>query len=307
MAGAILPFFFFDLLVNKRVSKRRAKSRITSLRRVLIYGVILLLCFVALLSGFGKEFGFPQRVTLEFLGPVQSVFTRVAFGFSKVKNDYVALLNVREENKLLKQKIAQQNEIIGEMREGYTSYIQYEKQLNFKQSLETEYPISARIVGKDPSFWFKTIIVDRGENDGVSEGMVARTQDGIVGQVIHTSDNYAKILLANAPSSAIDCMVQKNRVRGILKGRGEKGYSLNYVLKNADVKVGDRIITAGISGVFKTGVPVGTVSAVRVQRRGMFLEVDVEPSVDFQRLETVVISVADKQLIEKEMVLENNN
>ena len=62
-----------------------------------------------------------------------------------------------------------------------------------------------------------------------------------------------------------------------------------------------------IRSYYETGVPVGTVSAVRVQRRGMFLEIDVEPSVDFQRLETVVISVAEKQLIEKEMALENNN
>lgn len=297
-------FFFCYLPVRKRDSKRRVKSRITSARRVLIYGILLLFCFGVLFTGFGKEFGLAQRITLELIGPVQSFFSRISFGFGRIKHDYVALFDVREQNKLLKEKIAQQNEVIGKYREGYTRYIQLQEQLDFKRSLEPNYSVTARIVGKDPSFWFKTIIVDRGENDGVTEGMVARTKEGVVGQIIHTSDNYSKILLANAPSSAIDCMVQKSRVRGIIKGHGEKGYSLHYVLKNADVEVGDNIITAGLSGVFQTGVPLGVVSAVREKRRGMFLEIDVEPSVDFQRLETVIISVSERQLIKKEMQLE---
>lgn len=271
---------------------------------MLVYGILLLFCLGVLFTGFGKEFGLSQRITLEFIGPVQSFFSRIAFGFGRIKNEYVDLFEVSEQNQHLKEKIAQQNEIIGKYREGYTRYRQLEAQLDFKSSLESSYSVSARIVGKDPSFWFKTIIVDRGENDGVTEGMVARTKEGVVGQIIHTSDNYSKILLANAPSSAIDCMVQKSRVRGIIKGRGEKGYSLHYVLKNADVEVGDHIVTAGISGVFQTGVQLGTVSAVREKRRGMFLEIDVKPSVDFQRLETVIISVSERQLIQKEMQLD---
>ncbi len=270
----------------------------------MVYCIVVIVCFAALFSGFTKQFGFSQRLTLEFMGPVQSFFTRISSGVSQLKNRYAIFINEREENKKLKETIARKQELIDKFREGYIRYIQLEEQLDFKTSLEAEYSVSARVVGRDPSFWTQTLIVDRGENDGVAEGMVARTSEGVVGQIIKTSDNYSKILLANAPSSAIDCMVQKNRVRGILKGRGKDGYSLHYVLKKADVEVGDYIVTAGISGFFKSGVPLGRVADVRKMRRGMFLEIDVEPSVDFQRLETVVISVAERQLIEKEMELE---
>ena len=155
--------------------------------------------------------------------------------------------------------------------------------------------MTARVIGKDPSFWFHTIIVDRGENDGVVEGMVALNSDGIVGQVIHVSNNYSKVLLAIAPSSAIDVFVQKTRVRGILKGVGENGYQLHYVLKNAEVSRGDHIVTAGIGGVFASGIPVGTVSAVHRKTRGMFLEIEVEPSVDFQRLEFLQLNLSLQQ------------
>lgn len=287
--------------MRKRESNRRVKSKVTSVRRLVVYACLLMSCIGVLFVSFGGKFGLPQQVTLEILGPVQSVFSRISFGLGRIKNDYVALVDVRDKNKELKERIAHQNEIIGQFREGYTRYIQLQEQLDFKKSIEPAYSVTARIVGKDPSFWFKTIIVDRGRNDGVIEGMVARTKEGVVGQIIHTSANYSKILLANAPSSAIDCMVQKNRVRGILKGSGEKGYTLHYVLRNADVLVGDHIITAGISGGFQTGVPLGMVSAVKEVQRGMFLEVEVEPSVDFQRLESVIISISEKQLVQKEM------
>ena len=96
-------------------------------------------------------------------------------------------------------------------------------------------------------------------------------------------------------------MVQKNRVRGILKGAGKDGYILYYVLKKADVAVGDQIVTAGIGGVFPTGVPLGTVSVVRKKQRGMFQEITVEPAVDFQRLETVFINLTEKLVWEAEM------
>lgn len=213
--------------------------------------------------------------------------------------DYLALWNIRDDNKHLRLVIADYQQQLDQYREAYARNRYLENELKFKK--EENFPsLTARVIGKDPSFWFQTLIVDRGKSDGVIEGMVARTSLGVVGQVIQVSDNYAKILLTNAPSSAIDAMIQKNRVRGILKGAADKGYVLYYVLKNADVVVGDRIVT-GIGGVFRSGIPLGTVSAVRSKRRGMFQEIEVAPIVDFGQLEMVFIDLSEKQKIAEEM------
>jgi cell shape-determining protein MreC len=68
---------------------------------------------------------------------------------------------------------------------------------------------------------------------------------------------------------------------------------LHYVLKNAEVFPGaTMIVTAGIGGVFASGIPVGTVAAVHRKTRGMFLEIEVDPSVDFQRLEFVQLNLS---------------
>ncbi len=237
---------------------------------------------------------------MQGLGPVQSGASKM-MGFGRVlSGDYFALWNIRDDNKQLRLKIADYQQQLDQLREAYARNRYLENELSFKK--EENFPaLTARVVGKDPSFWFQTLIVDRGKSDGVIKGMVARTSLGVVGQVIQVSDNYAKILLTNAPSSAIDAMIQKNRVRGILKGAGDKGYVLYYVLKNAEVEVGDRVVTAGIGGVFPSGIPLGTVSAVRSKRRGMFQEIEVAPIVDFGCLEMVFIDLSEKQKIAEEM------
>lgn len=251
-------------------------------------------------STVGGRFGFFHKETLEFLGPIQSVLTMAATSVNGVKEKYIDLVNLKQENLQLRAMLDDYQQELDQYREGYTRFLHFERELEFKQ--QDKFPsITARVVGRDVDRWFYNIIVDRGENDGVIEGMVARTSFGVVGQVIHVSKNYSKILLANAPSSAIDAMIQKTRVRGILKGAGKDGYILHYVLKNEQVAKGDLIVTAGIGGMFSSGIPIGTVSSVGKARRGMFQEIKVEPVIDFQKLEFLFIDISLQQKIHKEM------
>ena len=261
---------------------------------------MLILALFLLGSTVGGQFGVVQQMIMQTLGPLQSGASRMISSMQVFTGDYLALWTIRDDNKHLRSVIADYQQQLDQYREAYARNRYLENELKFKK--EENFPsLTARVVGKDPSFWFQTLIVDRGKGDGVIEGMVARTSLGVVGQVIQVSDNYSKILLTNAPSSAIDAMIQKNRVRGILKGAADKGYVLYYVLKNADVVVGDRVVTAGIGGVFQSGIPLGTVSAVRSKRRGMFQEIEVAPVVDFGQLEMVFIDLSERQKIAEEM------
>jgi rod shape-determining protein MreC len=121
------------------------------------------------------------------------------------------------------------------------------------------------------------------------------TGEGIVGQVYAASTGYSKVLLAIAPSSAIDVLLQDSRVRGILKGTGGDVYRLEYILKTIEVAEGDRVVTAGYGGMFPTGLPVGIVSDVTRKRRGMFLEIEVVPAVDFRTLENLLVIEREKK------------
>ncbi len=250
----------------------------------------------------GGRFGAPHQLTLDFIGPLQSAATRTFGGIVNLKNDYVALLNIKAENTQLQAQIDKLLTELGEYREGYSTYRHLQDLLQLKEQ-STFKPIAARVVGKEPAYWYQTIVVDRGKKDDILEGMIALAPGGVVGQVMHTAESYSKILLANAPSSAIDAMVQKTRTRGILKGAGEKGFVLQYVLKTADVEVGDFIVTAGIGGVFPAGIPLGKISKIEKKQRGMFQEIEVEPHIDFQKLEYVLLDPTDRKAVSESMNL----
>ena len=280
--------------MSKQSKDRKTRIGALRLRSVLLAISLLLGGLILLAYTFGGRFGVSHQITLEILGPLQSISATATSAARNFWDDYLDLLSIREENQRLKAVLKSYEEDLATYREAYTTYLRLQQELDFRKGTDFP-PLTARVIGKDPSFWFHTIIVDRGENDGMVEGMVALNSNGIVGQVIHVSNNYSKVLLAIAPSSAIDVFVQKTRVRGILKGVGENGYQLYYVLKNAEVNRGDHIVTAGIGGVFASGIPVGIVSAVHRKTRGMFLEIEVEPTVDFQRLEFLQLNLSLQQ------------
>lgn len=288
--------------MRKRASDKKGQSRIATIRLLLFGGTLLTVALLVLASMIGDRFGAAHQLTLDVLSPLQKIVSTSADEIGDLADDYIGLWSVRAENKRLRTLIEKYMSELGEYREAYRTYLHLQTLLEFKEKQEFRL-LAARVVGKDPSYWFQTILVDRGKADDVLEGMVVLAPEGVVGQVIHVSEHYAKVLLANAPSSAIDAMVQKNRIRGILKGAGEKGFVLNYVLKNTDVAVGDHVITAGIGGVFASGIPLGVVSAVREKERGMFQEIEVRPAVDYQKLEHVFIDPTDRQKILREMNL----
>ncbi len=257
--------------------------------RVLLYGALLTLILILIVSTVGRqEFGPSHKFSLEMIGPLQSMVSRATDFSRELWQDYYALLDVRDENKRLRVQLQEARERNNRYREAAATNEGLRRLLHFRESLPLP-TLTARIIGKDPSLWFRTIIIDRGSNDGLEKGMPAATAEGIVGEVLGTSPDYAKILLATDPNSAIDVMLQRTRTRGILKGQGSDRYRLHYVMKNADVVTGDRVVTSELGGIFPQGLLVGTVSKVYQDRRSMFQEIEVKPATDFSRLENVII------------------
>lgn len=272
----------------------KGSNRYRAFRFVLLSAILLTLTLILLVSTLGSQkFGILHKLDFEITGPVQQIFSRAAGYVNVFKEQYVDLIDVRDENKRLWKELQETRAAAYKNREALATNARLKKLLEFKES--TDLPlVSSTIIGKDPSLWFRTVIVDRGSSDGVFKGMPVVTGDGIVGQIITVSPNYSKVLLAISPSSALDVLLQKSRVRGILKGTGSLTYKLDYVLKTVDVKEGDYVVTAGYGGLFPTGLPVGVVSKVIKKRRGMFLEIEVTPAVDYLTLEKLLIIQQEK-------------
>jgi len=244
-----------------------------------------------------KEFTVPHKLGLEVIGPFQTVISKVSNYAGGFWEKYTSLFNVREENAQLRQELLQYKTANIEYREAVATNVRLQKLLELKESLPPP-TLTAEIVGKDPSLWFRTLTINRGSSDGVQKGMPVITVEGVVGQVLTSSPNYSKVLLATDPNSAIDVITQKTRVQGIVKGLGRDAFGLYYVLKSAEVEKDDYVLTSGLGGVFPKGLMVGTVSEITTSRRGMFQNIEIEPAVDFSQLEYLIIIMKKDSLTE---------
>ena len=280
----------------RKKGKRKPRGKFRALRLILLIGFLLTMALIFLVSTFGSQkFGPVHELLFEAAGPVQNLFARGSDALRSLKQNYVDLLSVKEENKRLTAELQECRTLSFKNREALATNTRLRKLLDFKESSDLPM-VAARIIGKDPSVWFRNVIIDRGSRDGVARGMAVVNGDGIVGQVFSVSPDFSKVLLAVAPSSAMDVLLQKSRARGILKGTGSLTYELDYILKTIEVKKGDQVVTAGYGGIFPTGLPIGVVSRVVRKRRGMFQHIEVTPSVDFLTLEDLLV-------IEQELVI----
>ncbi len=260
---------------------------------------ILILGFVALITMpvfTRRGADIPRKITLEIIGVGQSAATAVISGITETWNDYINLRGVRDENIRLKRALSDCRREIVDFSEAAALNVRLKKLLGLKKRVKSP-RLTARIIGHDPSDWFRTIIIDRGENDGIRKGMPVITVEGIVGQILFVSSDRAKVLMGIDPNSAVDGLIQHCRAQGIIRGNGNN-YRFNYVMKNLDIRNGDLIVTSGLSGVFPKGIPVGRVTRVNNTPRGMFQEVKVAPVVNFNQLEYVMILLRKNPLTE---------
>jgi rod shape-determining protein MreC len=201
---------------------------------------------------------------------------------------YFHLVAVREECDRLKEMLATAEMEKSRYLESELACQRLQKLLEMKPDV-SQRMLPARVVGLDPSGWFKTVFINRGTGDGVSKGMAVIASGGIVGRVIGASGQYAKVLLIIDRSSAVDALVQRTRSRGIIEGETSESCRLKYVVRKADIKIEDTVISSGLDGIFPKGLRVGAISEISRPSSGLFQDVTVRPFVDFTRLEEVLV------------------
>jgi len=143
----------------------------------------------------------------------------------------------------------------------------------------------AQIVGWDRHGGSEEVIVDLGREGSISMYAPAVTENGVAGKVIELLDNFARVQLLTDPACKIAVRDVRSGVLGVAKTGDDKQLHMERVAVEADVDVGDTIITAGIGGIFPEGLPVGTVQAVTAGAAPLLLGVEIAPAVRFDRLD----------------------
>ena len=137
--------------------------------------------------------------------------------------------------------------------------------------------------------WSHTLVLDKGEKDGVSKDMSAITPKGFAGKIFNVTESYSNLLLLTDINFSAAVRLQESRKEGIVSGTGTRKLVLKYIPYEEEVKVGDIIITSGLDQLFPPGIPVGFISRIDKQGTGHFQDIEVTPYVDDSKMEEVLI------------------
>ncbi len=263
-----------------------------SKKMVIVVGVILFFTVNIIILSVTSRQRYPVsglgRVVIVIVAPFQEAFSRLFQFVGDIWDHYFYLVSTAGENERLKQNLNRALEQNTRYREIELSNIRLRDLLDFKQSMNRQV-LSAEVIGKDPSPWFKSVIIDKGRVDGLDIGFPVVVPQGIVGQVTDASAYYAKVLLIIDQNNAVDGLVQRTRARGIIKGAPAADCIFKYVLRKNEIQAGDTIISSGLDGVFPKGLRIGRVAGVIKRSSGIFQEVSVTPFADFEKIEEVLV------------------
>ncbi|MDT7809421.1 MAG: rod shape-determining protein MreC [Acidobacteriota bacterium] len=238
-------------------------------QRAPLWLLVLLAVNFGLMSWNAKDAASGQPVIKAWaqsaLSPVQSATTGVGgvgVGFFRGLAD---MRNAQAENEGLRHRLADAENELREARQARDENERLKRLLDFTKDVSYQ-TIPARVIARDPSIWFNSLIINRGSTSGVDLDMPVVTPEGIVGRVVGVGPVSAQVMLITDERSAAGAIVgqlgQSNAI-GSVRGYGKNGLlEMRYVSGLETVNVGDYVVTTGQDRIYPPGLSVGTVVEV---------------------------------------------
>jgi rod shape-determining protein MreC len=278
--------------------------RRTGRGRLLLVG-FLGLCVVLITLDFRQGDGGPleraKDISAAIVDPIQRGFATV---FEPVGNFFSSL--------------GELGDLRGENAELRADNIQLSERIDQAESIEHENTTLRNTLGLDESWasmdrktaevisrpssnyrWFLTI--DKGANDGIREDMAVITPDGLVGKILEADTGSATVLLLIDSNGAAAAKIKDTDINGTVAGNGAgEPLSLDFVDVDADVSVGDQVVTSYYNGgIFPPNIPIGEVSDVETNTASAEQQIEVEPYADFTSLDFVVVLIESGPKIDR--------
>jgi rod shape-determining protein MreC len=237
------------------------------------------------------------------LRPFEVAAERVARPFRDVYGYFAGLVHVKEENSRLKQEVNQlrQQALQGESAQQQNRDLR--AQLRFIDSplFPSDYSaVNTRIISWATEF-DQQVMIAAGSDSGIVQDTPIVTRDGLVGRVTDVTGTGAQVTLLTDENSAVPARDEKTGAIGLVRhGQGEGSLLLDFVRKEANIKEGDVIVTAGrvsskYPSLFPGGIQIGVVTSVGQSDTALYKQIQIEPYVDFSTLDAVTALITHKQ------------
>lgn len=251
-------------------------------RRILT--VLAVIFFLITIIASHKSITSPARVrVVDAISPSLKV---VHSAFASIGN-ILPFASLRRENSLLRDRINLLNRKIEELKIIASDNDRLKELLAFRKTIPYS-TIPAQVIGRDPSNWSNSVIIDKGIDSGVRQNRAVLSTRGLVGRVVEVGRQSGKILLITDPNSKVGVMIQRSRNGGILTGSPDGRCKMVYITLDSDVAPGDKIITAGFGTIFPKDIMVGEVMSVHKEPGRLYKTAVVKTAEDLSRIEEVL-------------------
>lgn len=236
--------------------------------------------------------GYLTPVSRVILSPLVSAQTWVSTRFLALQSYLTEprdVAELRQRNVELEAEVAHLRTQIIELQQQLSEYRILSALLDFARAYPEYQYIGASVIGRDPSPFVKYIHINRGSDDGIQRGMPVVTQQGLVGRVSKVTASAALVQLITDPGVTVNVRLEPTRAEAKLSGSITGDIELDLIPQDANIQTGDLVLTSGLGGNYPPDILVGQITGVRQQDYDLFQSASMQPVVDFDQLEIVLV------------------
>lgn len=265
------------------------------LRNKAVLTLIALLCLGMFLgtvanrhSESGKSWWLQDTIST-IVSPINSAAHAVGGFFGGFTGIFRSRANMGAENTILRARVKELEMDNARLREDAYQNLSLRQALALQRTT-TFKAIAAEVISRKESSWFDTATVNRGSRSGVETGSAVFNHLGLLGQIEQVNLVNSQMVFLTDEDSGVGGMVQRSRSAGMVRGQGSDDLVLTFLPKDADVKVGDIVVTSGMGKVIPKGIPIGRVIQVVPNSLAGTTSALLKPSVRYDQVEQVLIA-----------------
>lgn len=248
--------------------------------------IVLIVIFLAILLSLPLPVSRNLKIRLvDFFSPLISGTNYLFERMFSVKDFF----NSIRENKLLHKNLDELSSQLNTLRELQKEMERLMELLNLKKSLPYE-TYACRVIARDVTSWYKSLIIDKGKSSGVNVDMpVLSTNGGVIGRVVESGSDVSRVLLITDMNSSVGGIIQDSRTIGLVESDGSGGCILNLLPKDIDIQPGSVVVTSGLGEIFPKGLIIGTITEVTSGAQGLYKTARLRLACDIDRIEEVIV------------------
>ena len=257
--------------------------------RLIVVGSLLLIAVALVVL---SASGFLRPLQNLGMRPVTAIQTWFAIRYSAIRDllasprDVAAL---REEINRLEAENARLEQEIISLREQASEAEVLSALLNYARSQPENRYLAANVIGRDVSPFIRSVLINQGSDSGLAKGMPVVTARGLVGRVVEVFASYSRVQLITDPDTAVNVRFQTARTEGILTAELNGELIVDLIDLNAELMEGELLLTSGLGGKYPSNIPIGQVVSIRRRDFDLFQTATIQPSVDFDALNIVLV------------------